>query len=182
MRITNIGRFAAIEEEREPFKQLTGEICSLEEGTIETKVILSDFVTAWTSAKGRAATEVQRKAEAASSSGTHPAPIPKRTYTAMANAFREEFGKHPDNELPGQPLMDKTSAMAEDNDPVAVQLVEVASLEDGEDEVVYAECDLNGALKRQQRKTKQKGPSAVKPRGVTCLLHCPREFVPVSQV
>ena len=54
--------------------------------------------------------------------------------------------------------MDKTSAMAEDNDPSAIQLTEVASLEDGEDEVVYAECDLNGALKRQQRKTKRVPP------------------------
>ena len=123
-------------------------------------MILSDFVTAWTSAKGRAASEVQRKAEASSSSGIHPAPIPKRTYTAIANSFREEHGTHPDNELPGRPLMDKTSAMAEDNDPTAVQLTEVASLEDGEDEVVYAACDLDGALKRQQRKTKKVPPPA----------------------
>ena len=46
VRITNIGRFAAIEESREPFKKLMMETCGLEAGTIETNAVISDFVTA----------------------------------------------------------------------------------------------------------------------------------------
>ena len=43
----------------------------------------------------------------------------------------------------------------QDDNPKADPLTEVTSVEDGEDEVTYAECGITGILKAHQRKVKK---------------------------
>ena len=65
----------------------------------------------------------------------------------MATSFREVHGKRTDDELPGEPFMATCIRMIENNAPKATPLAEVTSVDDGEDEVTYAECGVTGVLK-----------------------------------
>ena len=98
---------------------------------------------------------MDKKAAKVASGSAAPDPLPNRPYQAMAQALEAEHGEKPDSELPGQPLMGIRTGMIESNMPAADHLSELASLEDGEDEAVFAECDLTGVLRRSHRKPKR---------------------------
>ena len=123
-------------------------------------MVLGDLVTAWESARGCAKAEIERKAAASASSSSQPPPVPRRDYLLMAAGFKQQEGKKPESELPGEPLMAQRLRGIEDNTPKAEPMTDIASLEDGEDEVVFAGVGISGALRAHHRKFK-KAPAPV---------------------
>ena len=99
--------------------------------------------------------ELEVKAAASSAPSSAPPFIPTRTYNIMAASYREAYGKKTDDELPGEPFMAGQMRKVENNMPKAELLTEVTSVEDGEDEITYAECGVTGVLKAHTRKVKQ---------------------------
>ena len=154
-RVTKLSRFASIEDDRDKFRALMTKLCALDPESVDGRIVLSDLVTCWEAARTMNKAEIESKAQAAISGSKNQVPVPKRTYLAMESAFRKDNGKKPPSELPGEPLMTSRLAMIEDNDPKAEPLSDMASLEDGADEITFAECDISGALRRGTRKMKQ---------------------------
>ena len=104
-RITTLDRFAAIEEDREKLKELMIAACRLPRDVpIEMAVTLADLVTCWSAARSMTKAELEQKATAAAAPSTTPPFVPTRTYNLMAAAFKEQHGRKPDAELPGNLL------------------------------------------------------------------------------
>eukprot|EP00974_Lingulodinium_polyedra_P000410 40405-Lingulodinium_polyedra.AAC.1 len=72
----------------------------------------------------------------------------------MDEAFKTVYEKFPATERPGKPFMARRLSQVEDNDPCAEPLTDVASVEDGEDDLVIAEPDASGAVRTTVRKHK----------------------------
>ena len=154
-RVTKLSRFAAIEDDREKFNALMVKLCAIDPESVDGRITLSDLVTCWETARSMNKAEIETKAQATASGSKNQIPVSKRTYLAMESAFRKDNGKTAACELPGEPLMTSRLAMIEDNDPKADPLTDLASLEDGADEITFADCDISGALKRGTRRVKQ---------------------------
>ena len=155
-KITSVSRFASLEEDLERFKLLMVKACEIPpDDEIARAVTLADLVTAWSAARSLNAAELEVKAAASAAPSSAPPFIPTRTYNIMAASFREAHGKKTDDELPGEPFMAGQMKKVENNTPKAEQLSEVTSVEDGEDEVTYAECGVTGVLKAHTRKVKK---------------------------
>ena len=73
----------------------------------------------------------------------------------MLDAFKNSFGERPEDQLPGKPLMARLLEEAEDDDPQAEGLEEVASKQDGDIDVTVTEPDISGHLKTSSRKAKR---------------------------
>ena len=158
-KITSLSRFASLEEDRERFKALMVKACSIDsEDEVVRAVTLADLVSAWEAARSMAKAELDQKAAASAAPSSSPAFIPVRTYNMMASSFKEAHGKRDDDELPGEPLMAGRVKMIEGNDPKAEPLEQVGSLEDGDEEITYAECGVTGVLKAHTRKVKKVPP------------------------
>ena len=155
VKITTLGRFASIEDQREPFKKLIRETCSLDDATVPGKVAMADLITAWQTAQNMSKAEIEKKSRAAVGTGVKVPMVPKRTYSAMAAAFKADCGKKDDCELPGETLVGLISAMIEDNDPVALPLTDVVSLEDGFEVVTYNDTGPDGLSRAHQKKVKK---------------------------
>ena len=155
-KITNSSRVGEIADDKEKLKELMLSACAIPaEDELTAAVVLADLVTAWQTTKGLTAAAVERKAAASTSTSSLPAPVPKHTYIQMGDSYKLKHGKKSDAELPGEPLMAKILQGIQDDNPKADPLTEVASVEDGEDEVTYAECGITGILKAHQRKIKK---------------------------
>ena len=101
-RVTSMSRFAAPEDDRDKFKDLMVRSLGIDfEDPLEGAVVVGDLVTAWESARGCAKAEIDRKAAASASSSSQPPPIPRRDYLLMAAGFKQQEGKKPEAELPG---------------------------------------------------------------------------------
>ena len=165
-RLTSVSRFSEIEDDKEIFKKTVSELCQIDSKTVDGKIAIADITSSWKAARTMGQAEMDKKAAKVASGSSVPDPLPNRPYQAMAQAFETEHGIKPDCELPGQPLMGLRLGMIETNLPTADQLTDLASLEDGEDEAVFAECDLSGVLRRSHRKSKKvpvpPGPEALR--------------------
>ena len=62
MKITSLGRFASIEDDKDAFKKLMVETCSIEEESIAGKFALADLITAWNTAKSMSKADIEKKA------------------------------------------------------------------------------------------------------------------------
>ena len=128
-RITTLDRFAAVEEDREKLKELIVAACRLpRDDPIEMAVVLADLVTCWNAARSMTKAELEQKATAAAAPSTTPPFVPTRTYNLMAAAFKENHGRKPDAELPGEPLIAKNLQMVEQENTRAHPLTESTSV------------------------------------------------------
>ena len=63
VKITSLGRFASIEDDKDAFNKLMVETRSIEEDTIGGKVALADLITAWSTAKSMSKAEIEKKGD-----------------------------------------------------------------------------------------------------------------------
>ena len=155
VKITTLGRFASIEDNKEAFKKLMAGTCRIDESTIPGKVAMADLLTAWQTAQTMAKAEIDKKAMTSVGTGTKVPMVPKRTYAAMASAFKTDHGKKDEGELPGETLVGLLVSMIEDNDPIAVPLTDVVSVEDGFEVVSYNDQGPDGITRAHQKKVKK---------------------------
>ena len=133
--IKNTSIFASIEEDNSKFRKTMSKILRLnpaDDDDIDGKILLSNLVTAWNAARQFAAEDIKSKAKAATSTTSLPMPMPNREYNQMATGYVEVYGRSPECELPGRPMMQRRVQEICDNDPCAEALSEVASKEEGE--------------------------------------------------
>ena len=93
VKITTLGRFASIEDQRDPFKKLIKETCGIDDSTVPGKVAMADLITSWQTAQNMTKAEIEKKSHAAVGTGIKVPMVPKRTYSATAAAFKTDHGK-----------------------------------------------------------------------------------------
>ena len=93
VKITTLGRFASIEDQKDDFKKLMKEACGVDETTTQGKVAMADLLTSWQTAQTMSKAEIDKKAMTAVGTGIKVPMVPKRTYSAMAAAYKADHGK-----------------------------------------------------------------------------------------
>ena len=97
--------WGGIEDNKNAFKKLMKEACGIDEATIPGKVAMADLLTAWQTAQTMSKAEIDKKAMSSVGTGIRVPMVPKRTYSAMAAAYKTDHGKKDEGELPGETLV-----------------------------------------------------------------------------
>ena len=111
---------------------------------LRTRSRVAHVLAAWESSKEQVARDNEVRAEARSSRQTRT--LPASEGQAMRRAVVAKFGKIPNEEIPGRFYMATKLEEVEENEPRPESLKDVASKEDGEQDILTADLNNLGAI------------------------------------
>ena len=121
--------------------------------SIEARNDVSDVLAAWDDAKLQANREAEIRADQKVLDTR--APAPKREVKSMRAAFENVYGMVPNEFCPGRFYLGTKLEEAQDDEPVAEDLTEVSTREDGEEDLLLPEITSDGGLRIKKGKAKK---------------------------
>ena len=153
--VNSVQRFAGLDADWAAVRDTLAEALTYDPKklTLKEKASLADFKAAWEASQTRQRLSHEAK-EHARASGL-PRPVGNKDYQGLKEAFEATYDKLPLDEQPGKPLIARRLDQLEENDPYPEPLTDVASREDGEDDLVVTQADPSGLLKAALHKAKK---------------------------
>lgn len=156
--ITNIRTFGALVGDAAELKELAKKEFDLDyTASLKHRVVMAKLVSAWETAKNRAAKLDENEQERELLN--QPKLLPGDSYHTMRNAFEAKYWKLDDRQVPAKSYVEKVLDRVEKNDLKAEPLTEVLNLDDNEDESLKPAWDAAGRLQAIKVDTKLALPS-----------------------